>query len=163
MTYLATLGSYSTCCSKVSTETPSQWVSNLVHLVTQLISTVGVSWGRASSCCQVQRFGSFTFPPIEKSHRSRGVCGVGPAESTGKPRSRYCPGGSRPAALPGWRRPRNPREMNPSLMFCSSIPDVYMSCHVLLILPALCTIIGTTSRSFLTVTHTCSCFLSSDL
>src|SRR5216684_5273239 len=127
MTYLATLGSYSTWCSKVSTETPSQWVSNLVHLVTQLMSTVGVSWGRASNSCQVQRFGSFTCPSIEKSHRSRGVCGVGPAESTGKPRSRYCPGGSRPATSLFWRRPRNPREMNPSLMFCPSIPYMYMS------------------------------------
>src|SRR5216684_2707131 len=116
MTYLATLGSYSTWCSKVSTETPSQWVSNLVHLVTQLMSTVGVSWGRASNSCQVQRFGSFTCPSIEKSHRSRGVCGVGPAESTGKPRSRYCPGGSLPLVSLGWRRPRNPREKNPSLI-----------------------------------------------
>src|SRR5260370_1125130 len=127
MTYRAMFGSYSTCCSKVSTETPSQWVSNLVHLVTQLMSTVGVSWGKASSSCQVQRFGSFTFPPIEKSHRSRGVCGVGPAESTGKPRSRYCPGGSRPATSPGWRRPWKAREINPSLMFCPSISYVYMS------------------------------------
>src|SRR5260370_27370707 len=128
MTYLATLGLYSTCCSKVSTETPSQWVSNLVHLVTQLMSTVGVSWGRASSSCQVERFGSFPIPPIEKSHRSRGVCGVGPAESTGKPRSRYCPGGSRPATSSGWRRPWKAREINPSLMFCRSIPyNIYMS------------------------------------
>src|SRR6266852_898477 len=115
MTYFATLGSYSTCCSKVSTETPSQWVSNLVHLVTQLMSTVGVSCGRASSSCQVQRFGSFTFPSIEKSQRSKGVCGVGPAESTGKPRSRYCPGGSRPATSFFGRRPRKAREMIPSI------------------------------------------------
>src|SRR5713101_4120446 len=127
MTYRATFGSYSTCCSKVSTETPSQWVSNLVHLVTQLMSTVGVSCGRASSSCQVQRFGSFTFPSIEKSQRSRGVCGVGPAESTGKPRSRYCPGGSRPATSLFWRRPRKAREMNPSLM--SSPPDL-LSRHI---------------------------------
>src|SRR6266568_8113574 len=127
MTYRATFGSYSTCCSKVSTETPSQWVSNLVHLVTQLMSTVGVSWGKAISSSQVQRFGSCTFPTIEKSHRSRGVCGVGPAESIGKPRSRYCPGGSRPATSGCWRRPRNPREMNPSLMFYPSIALVYRS------------------------------------
>src|SRR5881398_1127114 len=124
MTYLATLGSYSTCCSKVSTETPSQWVSNLVHLVTQLMSTVGVSWGRASSSSQVQRFGSFTFPTIEKSHCSRGVCGVGPAERTGKPRSRYCPGGIRALLSLCWRRPRNPREMNPSLI---SLPPDFLS------------------------------------
>src|SRR6266568_6066018 len=122
MTYLATFGSYSTCCSKVSTETPSQCVSNLVHLVTQLMSTVGVSCGRACSSCQVHRFGSFTSPSIEKSHRSRGVCGVGPAERTGKPRSRYCPGGIRPLSSLFWRRPRNPREKNPSLIF--SPPDL---------------------------------------
>src|SRR5215470_10780669 len=35
---------------------------------------------------------------MEKSHDARGVCGVGPAESTGKPRSKYCPGGM-PALL----------------------------------------------------------------
>src|SRR5438067_8888212 len=91
------------------------------------MSTVGVSWGRASSSSQVQRFGSFTLPIIEKSHCSRGVCGVGPAESTGKPRSRYCPGGSRPATSPCWRRPRKAREMNPSLMLCLSIPYEYIS------------------------------------
>src|SRR6266853_4400805 len=123
MTYLATLGSYSTCPSRVSRETPSQWVSNLVHLVTQLMSTVGVSCGKASNSCQVQRFGSCTCPAIEKSQRSRGVCGVGPADSTGNPRSRYCPGGSRPATSLGFRRPRNPREKNPSLMW--SPPDLF--------------------------------------
>src|SRR6266702_6743138 len=127
MTYRATFGSYSTWCSKVSTETPSQWVSNLVHLVTQLMSTVGVSCGRASSSCQVHRFASFTFPSIEKSHRSRGVCGVGPAERTGKPRSRYCPGGILVLRSLFWRRPRNPREMNPS--FISSPPDL-LSHHI---------------------------------
>src|SRR2546423_8936956 len=91
------------------------------------MSTVGVSWGRASSSCQVHRFGSFTFPSIEKSHRSRGVCGVGPAERTGKPRSRYCPGGSRPETSLFWRRPRNAREMNPSLI---SSPPVLLSRHI---------------------------------
>src|SRR5438034_7387197 len=53
---------------------------------------------------------------MEKSQAESGVCGVGPAESTGKPRSRYCPGGSLPLVSPGFRRPRNPREMNPSLI-----------------------------------------------
>src|SRR5258707_13833001 len=101
------------------------------------MSTVGVSCGKASSSCQVQRFGSFTFPSIEKSHRSRGVCGVGPAESTGKPRSRYCPGGSRPATSPWWRRPRKAREMNPSLMF--SPPDLFLLCSCCFLLyHALC-------------------------
>src|SRR5215469_6908479 len=53
---------------------------------------------------------------MEKSHFARGVCGVGPAERTGKPRSRYCPGGSLPLVSLCWRRPRNPREKNPSLI-----------------------------------------------
>src|SRR2546421_3320390 len=91
------------------------------------MSTVGVSWGRACSSCQVHRFGSFTSPSIEKSHRSRGVCGVGPAERTGKPRSRYCPGGSRPETSLFWRRPRNAREMNPSLI---SSPPVLLTRHI---------------------------------
>src|SRR6266516_4870184 len=33
---------------------------------------------------------------MEKSQAESCVCDVGPAESTGKPRSRYCPGGSLP-------------------------------------------------------------------
>src|SRR5437588_13040938 len=54
---------------------------------------------------------------MEKSQFASGVCGVGPAESTGKPRSRYCPGGSLPLSSLGFRRLRNPREKNPSLIF----------------------------------------------
>src|SRR5438128_2027214 len=53
---------------------------------------------------------------MEKSQAESCVCGVGPAESTGKPRSRYCPGGSLPLVSLCWRRPRNPREKNPSLI-----------------------------------------------
>src|SRR5258708_13101499 len=106
---------------------PCQWVSSLVHLVTQLMSTVGISWGRASSSSQVQRFGSLTLPRIEKSHLSRGVCGVGPADSTGKRRSRYCPGGIRSARSLCWRRPRKPREMNPPLMLFTST-RLYILC-----------------------------------
>jgi hypothetical protein len=44
------------------------------------------------------------------------VRGVGPAESTGKSRVSYCPGGSRPAVGAACRRPRNPLEMNGSVM-----------------------------------------------
>src|SRR5579859_6207670 len=51
---------------------------------------------------------------MEKSQAESFVCGVGPAESTGKPRSRYCPSGSLPLVSLGWRRPRNPREKEPS-------------------------------------------------
>src|SRR2546421_1400422 len=70
---------------------------------------------------------------MEKSQAESCVCGVGPAESTGKPRSRYCPGGSLPLVSLGFRRPRNPREKNPSLIvsppvllsLCSSCALVY--------------------------------------
>src|SRR5207247_1813224 len=61
---------------------------------------------------------------MEKSQFASGVCGVGPAESTGKPRSRYCPGGMRSLSSLFWRRPRNPREKNPSFM---SSPPVLVS------------------------------------
>src|SRR5215470_14127736 len=63
---------------------------------------------------------------MEKSQAESGVCGVGPAESTGKPRSRYCPGGMRPLSSLFWRRPRNPRERKPSLIF--SPPILVSSC-----------------------------------
>src|SRR5258708_26593353 len=56
---------------------------------------------------------------MAKSQTESCVCGVGPAESTGKPRSRYCPGGSLPLVSLCWRRPRNPREKNPSLIVSS--------------------------------------------
>jgi len=80
MTYSADV---STPSSSVSTETPSQTVSSFVHLVTQWISLVISSLGSARNSSQVQRRGSSTSPTIEKSHASSGVCGVGPAESTG--------------------------------------------------------------------------------
>src|SRR5881394_1592869 len=64
---------------------------------------------------------------MEKSQDARGVCGVGPAESTGKPRSRYCPGGIRALVSLCWRRPRNPREKKPSLMW--SPPDLFRFSH----------------------------------
>src|SRR6266480_2017201 len=59
---------------------------------------------------------------MEKSQDASGVCGVGPAESTGKPRSRYCPGGMRALSSLFGRRQWNAREINPSLM--SSPPDI---------------------------------------
>src|SRR5918998_5754272 len=67
----------------------------------------------------VHFFGSSTSPTMEKSHSSREVRGVGPAERTGKPSSRYCPGGSLSSCL--LRRPKKPREKNPSPMFCTSL------------------------------------------
>src|SRR5687767_5711564 len=108
----------STPSSKVSTETPSQVVPSFDHLVTQWMSFVISSEGSCPNSSHVQRLGSSTSPTIEKSHSSCGVWGVGPAESTGKPFSRYCPGGSPLSCL--LRRPKKPREKNPSLMFRTS-------------------------------------------
>src|SRR5215813_12736199 len=54
-----------------------------------------------------------TTPPfsIVNVHRSRGVCGVGPAESTGKSRVTDWPGGTRAGTAAVFRRrPRKPRE-----------------------------------------------------
>jgi hypothetical protein len=48
-------------------------------------------------------------PPLKRSTRRRS------RDSTGNPLS-YCPGGSRPLTPRSWRRPRNPRETNRSLM-----------------------------------------------
>src|ERR671917_2148845 len=105
----------STPSSKVSTETPSQLVPSFDHLVTQWMSRVISSEGSARNSSHVHLFGSSTSPPTEKSHSSSGVRGVGPAERTGKPSTRYWPGGRRssPSVCP--RRPRKPREKKPSL------------------------------------------------
>jgi hypothetical protein len=48
------------------------------------MSTVIRSLGSAVNCSQVHDLGSATAPRISKLHESRGVCGVGPADSTGK-------------------------------------------------------------------------------
>src|ERR671913_408832 len=100
----------STPSSKVSTEPPRHTVSSFDHLVTQWMSAVTSSLGSARNSSHVQRRGSWTSPTIEKSHRSSGVCGVGPAERTGKSLVTYWPGGTR--SLGGSsRRPRKPLEM----------------------------------------------------
>src|SRR5215210_8517006 len=109
----------STPSSKVSTETPSHLVPSFDHLVTQCISMVISSEGNRLNSSHVHLFGSSTSPMMEKSHFSRGVCGVGPAESTGKPSTRYWPGGNCVSWL--LRRPLKPREKNPSLMFYTSL------------------------------------------
>src|ERR671933_2829724 len=87
---------------------PSQTVSSFDHFVTQWMSRVTVSLGRARNCFHVQLTGSEP-PRIENVHSSSGVCGVGPAERTGKSSVRYCPGGTRSEG-PSRRRPLNPRE-----------------------------------------------------
>src|SRR6185437_14307518 len=89
--------------SSVSSDTPSHLVSNLDHLVTQWMSTVGVSRGSAWNSSHDQR----TDVPFEdrmvKSHLASGVRGVGPADRTGKSRVSYWPGGRRPGGA-GARR-----------------------------------------------------------
>src|SRR5262249_52178837 len=74
------------------------------------MSRVISSLGRARNSSHVQRCGSLTSPTIEKSHSSSAVCGVGPAERTGKSRVTYWPGGTRVRSTSAARRPRNPRE-----------------------------------------------------
>src|SRR5512142_2538333 len=89
--------------SSVSIETPSHLVSNFDHLVTQWMSTVGVSCGSACSSYHDHRF-EWPLPSlIVKSHVVSDVRGVGPADNTGKSRVSYCPGGSRPGGASGRR------------------------------------------------------------
>lgn len=80
------------------------------------MSLVTDSRGRARNSLQVHRRARSTLPSIERFQRSSGVRGVGPADSTGKPLSTYCPGGTRPVNSPCGRRPRNPRETNRSVI-----------------------------------------------
>src|SRR4029077_10434567 len=107
---------YSACVSipsrSVSTETPRQTVSSFDHLVTQWMSRVISSLGRARNSSQVQPRGWSRSPIVEKSHSRSGVCGVGPAERTGKSRVTYWPGGTRAGSTFAARRPQNPRETN---------------------------------------------------
>jgi len=93
----------------VSRETPSQDVPSFDHRVTQCISVVKVSAGNARNAFQSHRRKTLMPSSIVNSHRSRGTCGVGPADKTGKVAVRYCPGGSFPASA--LRRPEKPREM----------------------------------------------------
>src|SRR3954447_24989109 len=92
-------------------ETPVQVVPSLDHFVTQWMSTVTVSEGSAVNSAHGHDKRSSTAPLIEKLHSSSGVCGVGPAESTGKLPTTCCPGGTR-AGSTSTRRPRKPREIN---------------------------------------------------
>src|ERR687891_913079 len=75
------------------------------------MSRVTVSLGRARNSSHVQRRGSSTSPTMEKSHWSSGVCGVGPAERTGKSGVTYWPGGTRSLGTSSRRRPLKPRDM----------------------------------------------------
>src|SRR3712207_795992 len=108
----------STPSSKVSTETPSHLVRSFDHLVTQWMSVVISSEGSCWNSSHVHLLGSSTSPKTEKSHCSSGVRGVGPAERTGKPSTRYWPGGS--AVSWPLRRPLKPLEKNRSPMLLTS-------------------------------------------
>src|SRR5215212_5521350 len=110
----------STSSRSVSTETPSHLVPSFDHLVTQWMSVVISSEGSSLNSSHTHLFGSSTSPTMEKSHSSSGVRGVGPAESTGNPSTRYCPGGRWVSCACCLRRPRKPREKNPSLMSYTS-------------------------------------------
>src|SRR5215204_3932233 len=79
------------------------------------MSLVISSEGKARNSSHDHVFVPSTSPSIVKSHSSRGVRGVGPAERTGKPSTRYWPGGTRTSPSARLRRPRKPREMNPLL------------------------------------------------
>src|SRR4029077_19159763 len=100
--------------SSVSTDTPSHVVSSLDHLVTQWMSRVTVSLGNARSSSHVQCFSSSTSPSTENDHCASAVGGVGPAESTGKSRTRYCPGGKRASRDSSRGRPLNARLTTPT-------------------------------------------------
>src|SRR6266511_3340582 len=65
-----------------------------------------------------------------KVQRSSGVRGVGPAESTGKSRVRYWPGGTRFATSDSRRLPTNPREMKRSAI-CPPVELVLRSIQAL--------------------------------
>src|SRR5262245_16918943 len=93
----------------VSTETPSQDVPSFDHRVTQCRSTVKVSVGKSRNDFQSHRRRTFVPSSITNSHWSSGMCGVGPADKTGKSVVRYCPGGSFASAA--LRRPEKPREI----------------------------------------------------
>src|SRR6266545_5376927 len=93
-------------------DTPSQTVSSFDHFVTQWMSTVKVSLGRARNSSHDHVTGS-PAPSIVNVHSSSGVCGVGPAESTGKSSVTYCPGGTRPSGPPLRGRALKPRETKP--------------------------------------------------
>src|SRR6266480_1311681 len=110
---VANSAAVSTPSINVSTLTPFQVVSSFDHLVTQWMSLVTVSVGRAWNSFQVQRLGSSISPSMLKVHWSRLTRGVGPAERTGKSVTTYWPGGTRELEAVSRRFPLKPRETNP--------------------------------------------------
>src|SRR5258708_31887518 len=98
---------------RVSTDTPVHAVSSFVHLVTQWMSVVKVSWGSSLNSFHVHRFGSSISPSMEKVHCSSDTRGVGPADRTGKSPTTCWPGGTRELDTLSRRLPLKPREMKP--------------------------------------------------
>src|SRR4051794_18674315 len=105
--------SVATSESSASTGTPVHVVPSLDHLVTQWMSTVKVSCGSARNSSHVQRAAASTAPSTVKVQSAVLILGVGPADSTGKSSTTYCPGGTREGSTSGRRRPLNPRETCP--------------------------------------------------
>ncbi len=73
----------------MSTDTPRHSVPSLDQRVTQWMSAVMASAGSARNSCQGQDFFAWPSWVIENVHFSSGVCGVGPADSTGNPPVTY--------------------------------------------------------------------------
>src|SRR5260370_11841953 len=90
-----------------------------------------VSWGRGWNSSHVQRAAGRSALRRRKSQVATGVRGVGPAESRGKAGVSYWPGGSRAAVAPGRGRPRNPREINGSVMALRTPPSDAATFNVL--------------------------------
>src|SRR5205823_2472327 len=111
-----------TADSSTSSDTPCQVVSSLDQRVTQWMSLVSVSVGRARNFSQVQLTVSRP-PAIENDQRDSGVRGVGPADRTGKSLVTYCPGGTRSAGAASRLR-RKPREIGLTAAgYSSKIPN----------------------------------------
>src|SRR3984885_3555357 len=92
--------------SSVSSDTPRQWVPSLDHWVTQWMSVVTSSAGSAVNCFQSHLVDSPASVVIVNVQVAVLTGGVGPACRTGKPCSRYWPGGSLGLSP---RRPVKPR------------------------------------------------------
>src|SRR3954471_8731087 len=104
---MAKSAAVSTSARRVSSETPRHSVPSFDQLVTQWMSTVTESAGRAPSSCHDHVCRVPSSVATHSSHSSWSTCGVGPAESTGKSPVRCCPGGSRSSRSRG--RPWKPR------------------------------------------------------
>src|SRR5664279_6436784 len=114
--------------SSVSSETPRHAVASFDHLVTQCRSTVMSAAGNARNCAQSQARLSPDSLTMRNSQVSRFTRGVGPAERTGKPRSRYCPGGN---GGPGSRRrPKNPGDTMPAMTTSARTDNPCEGCYL---------------------------------